>query len=191
VSRIHAFKGHDVVLRALADLPEHERAQFIYLVAGTGTGPHLPALKEQARILGIDQQVRWLGFVPEADLPDLYRASDVFVLMTREQQDQRSVEGFGLVFLEAQACGTPAIGSRTGGIPDAIDDGNGGWLIEQDDVRSLSALLRQLINDPESFKTMGDLARQRVEREFTWGHYLQRFKETLSTASIEMGERVG
>lgn len=187
VSRIHAYKGYETVLKALAALSPHERTQITYLIAGKG--PDLELLKRRARELGVDQQVRWLGFVPDDDLPDLYRAADLFVLATQERPGEQSVEGFGLVFLEAQACGTPVVGTRTGGIPDAITDGDGGWLIEQDDVSALAGIFRRLVGEPDTFTDMGRLARRRVEREFTWEHYLMRLHDALHNAGIEPGAR--
>lgn len=187
VSRIHAYKGYETVLKALAALAPHERAQITYLIAGKG--PDMEALQRRARELGVDQQVRWLGFVPDDDLPDLYRAADLFVLATQERPGEQSVEGFGLVFLEAQACGTPVVGTRTGGIPDAVTDGDGGWLIEQDDVSALAGIFSRLVADPVAFSEMGEQARQRVEREFTWEHYLMRLQDALRSAKIDLGAR--
>ena len=114
-------------------------------------GPYEPELRKQAVELGIESHVRWLGFVSEEELPQVYWASDLFVLCTRDAPEERAVEGFGLVFLEAQACGTPVVGTRTGGIPAAILDGEGGWLIEQDDTQTLTDIIRQLVHLPESF----------------------------------------
>ncbi len=182
VSRIHAFKGHEMVLRALASLPVEVRIQFTYLVAGKG--PHLDALKSQARELGISEQVRWLGFVPDEELPSVYQAADLFVLMTREQEEEQAVEGFGLVFLESQACGIPVVGTRTGGIPDAVLSGESGFLIEEDDVHALEGIFLDLYRDPQHFVLMGQKARERVEREFTWAHYVQRFVNAVESRGI-------
>lgn len=185
VSRLHAYKGHETVLRALAQLPEMVRRRFVYLVAGKG--PYELALRSEADRLGLGSTMRWLGFVPEEDLPELYRASDLFVLCTRETTDQQEVEGFGMVFLEAQACGTPVVGTRTGGIPDAVREGEGGWLIDQDDATALAQVLAQLAEDPAPFRAAGVAARKRVERECTWDHYMERFLSALSAQGIQLG----
>jgi phosphatidylinositol alpha-1,6-mannosyltransferase len=186
VSRVYTYKGHDVVLRALARLAPAERERFVYLVAGQG--PDVPALKELAERLGVAGCVRWLGYVADEDLPGLYRAADLFVLCTREAPEH-GVEGFGCVFLEAQACGTPVVGTRSGGIPDAVRDGEGGWLIEEDDEAALAEILRRLDADPEPFRRHGQQARARVERECTWAHYLARFRDELRRAGITRAER--
>jgi phosphatidylinositol alpha-1,6-mannosyltransferase len=185
VSRVHAYKGHDIVLQALASIPEPIRRQIVYIVAGVG--PDLAALHTRASKLDVMEQVRFLGFVPEQDLPDLYRASDLFLLCTRETAHDQEVEGFGMAFLEAQACGTPVVGTRTGGIPDAIREGDGGWLIDQDDVDALGSILLKLADNPDEFREAGLMARRRVERECTWNHYMQQFRAVLATEGIHLG----
>jgi phosphatidylinositol alpha-1,6-mannosyltransferase len=182
VSRIHHYKAHDTVLRAIANLTPDEREELVYMVVGEG--PHEQALRQQAVELGIESHVRWLGFVSDEDLPEVYCASDLFVLCTRDAPKERAVEGFGLVFLEAQSCGIPVVGSRIGGIPEAIKDGGGGWLIEQDDCRKLTEIIRQLIDSPELFCVAGTQARQRVLRENTWDLYIQRFLMLLQATEI-------
>jgi phosphatidylinositol alpha-1,6-mannosyltransferase len=185
VSRLQHYKAHDTVLRAIANLAPDEREQLIYLVVGKG--PYERELRKQAVELGVQDHVRWLGFVPEGDLPQVYCAADLFVLCTRDAPEERAVEGFGLVFLEAQSCGTPVVGTRSGGIPAAIDDGKGGWLIEQDDGQKLTDIIRELVRSPESFRTAGTQARERVLRENTWERYGQRFVSTLQGAGIFNG----
>lgn len=182
VSRLHAYKGHSTVLRALASLPSNIRHRFAYMIAGKG--PSEASLRNEASSLGITENVRWLGFVSERDLPQVYRASDAFVLCTRESHDRPEVEGFGLVFLEAQACGTPVIGTRTGGIPDAVKQDQGGWLIEQDDQKALADILALLASEPEHFRAQGLVARQRIENECTWSAYADRLITVLASHNI-------
>jgi phosphatidyl-myo-inositol dimannoside synthase len=182
VSRLQRYKGHDVVLRAIASLAPHERERIVYLIAGEG--PYERELKELAAKLGVARHVRWVGFVSETELPEIYRASDLFVLCTREAPREQAVEGFGLVFLEAQASGVPVVGTKTGGIPEAIKEGEGGWLIEQNDSEALTGILRQLVHAPEAFRKAGLRARQRVLRECTWKSYGSRFSAALQSISI-------
>jgi phosphatidylinositol alpha-1,6-mannosyltransferase len=184
VARLHAYKGHDTVLEALAALPAAVRERFVYLVAGRG--PHEQALRATALNRGISSRVRWLGFVSDDDLPDLYRASDLFLLCTHEAVERQEVEGFGLVFLEAQACGTPVVGARCGGIPEALREGEGAWLIEQGGVDGLVSLLLLLADKPEVFRAAGAAARARVERECTWIHYMDRFTSALKAEGIQI-----
>lgn len=173
VSRLYDYKGHETVFRALAALSDDARGRFTYLIAGTG--PERELLEQKAATFGVDRLVRWLGYVSDEELPLVYRASNLFVLTPREDASRQEVEGFGLVFLEAQACGTPVVGSRTGGIPDAVEEGNGGWLIDQGDADALSRILFDLDADPDTFTSMGQRARRRVETTATWAAYGERF----------------
>lgn len=169
VSRINKYKAHDTVLHALSLLSPIQRSKICYCIAGRGN--YLSELKSLALELGVNDCIHWFGFIDEDQLADLYRASDLFVLCTREEKEQKSVEGFGLVFLEAQACGIPVIGSNQGGIPDAVKDGEGGWIIERDDSDALSSYFNKLVNDDNMFKEEGIAGRKRIEKEATWDHF--------------------
>lgn len=177
VARMDAYKGHDVVLRALAQLPAEAKQNLHYAVAGRGA--HLPVLQQLAASLGVQDMVSWLGFVSDQDLPSLYGCADLFALCTREDPLARGVEGFGMVFLEAQAAGVPVVGTRAGGIPDAIEPGNGGWLFEQDDVGALQKLLAQLAADVTPFLVQGSLGRQRARTVGSWRHYVNQLLKVV------------
>ena len=177
-SRVEAYKGHDVVLKAIANLPQAIKSTVHYCIAGRGE--HLAELKVQASALAIQSQVTFLGFVEESDLATLYGCADSFIMCTREQKAAKQVEGFGLAFLEAQACGTVTIGTRQGGIVDAIEDNNGGFLIDRDDDASLTRQIEELVKSPSLCKEQGVMARQRIEKEATWQHYGQRVATLLN-----------
>lgn len=185
VGRLAPHKAHDVVIDALARLAPEVRSRFVYVVGGQGS--HRAILEAHARQRGVAEHVRWLGYVSEADLPRIYHASDLFILVSRDQQAARRIEGFGLVFLEAQACGVPVIGARTGGIPDAVEDGDGGWLVPGDDSAAVAAHLNALAADPDAFAAAGLAARARVERDFTWDHYLARLSGRCAEHGIDLG----
>lgn len=172
VSRIQPFKAHDFILKTIAKLPQEYKDRLHYNIAGTG--PYLSQLKRLAAGLDLKDRVSFHGFIPDLQLPAFYNANELFILCTRESGDSTQVEGFGLVFLEAQACGLPVIGSRTGGIPDAVEEGNGGWLIEQDNEKELSDLLVRLTDNPQLLREMGRKARTRVEKEATWKMYCKK-----------------
>lgn len=107
------YKGHERIIAALPTL--HERnPNVLYLIAGEGNDS--PRLQSLARSVGVSESVRFLGHVPREWLPDLYRAADLFALPS-------TGEGFGIAFLEAMACGTPAIGLGVAGANDALADG--------------------------------------------------------------------
>lgn len=117
VGRLGARKGLDLVFRALARVDDED---VEFLIAGTGR--HEETLRELAQELGIADQVRFLGYVGDEELPVLYSSADVFVLPS-------TYEGFGLVLLEAMACGTPVIGADAGGIPTAVENDETGLIV--------------------------------------------------------------
>ena len=131
------YKGHGQVIAAMAALAGTGNRPLLYLIAGDGD--YRASLEGAAAKAGVARQVRFLGQVADADLPDLYRAADLFVLPSRG-------EGFGIVFLEAMACGTPAMGLAAGGAGDALGDGDLGTLVACD--ADLAIALAALIAAP-------------------------------------------
>ncbi|MFN3523678.1 MAG: glycosyltransferase [Phenylobacterium sp.] len=127
------YKGHERVIRLLPELLR-EHGPMAYLIAGDGDDR--PRLEALARDAGVAAHVRFLGQVEHADLPLLYRAADAFVLPS-------TGEGFGIVYLEAMACGTPAIGLAAGGAADALGDGDLGAAVADEDLAA--AILRALV----------------------------------------------
>ncbi|MGH9043995.1 MAG: glycosyltransferase family 4 protein [Acidimicrobiales bacterium] len=105
-----------------------------------GSGADMDRLAQMA---GDDPSIRLLGHVPEHELAELYRNADLFVLPSR------SGEGFGLVVLEAMACGLPVLATRCGGVTDVVEDGTNGRLVPRADVVSLATMLRALIDSPQ------------------------------------------
>lgn len=178
VSRILKFKGHDFILKTFENLPKSLRDTIEWHIAGTG--PYLEDLKKLISVSPIKSQIHLHGFVPDAELPNFYKASDIFILATREEEQSNQVEGFGLVFLEAQSCGIPAIGTNTGGIADAIKDGNGGWLFEQNNKDQLRSILTEVITTPQIINTQGAKARKRVLQNCTWDSYCNQLYKILS-----------
>lgn len=130
------YKGHDRVIEAMPKLRASNGVKIVYLVAGLGEDR--TRLEQLAERHGVADRVRFLGKVPEADLPDLYRAADLFVLPS-------TGEGFGIVYLEAMACGTPAVGLSVGGVPDPLGDGELGTLLPP--TADLAIALQDLIYD--------------------------------------------
>jgi len=130
VSRLAAaerYKGHDHVIRAMADLRQ-SHPEIIYVVAGDGDDR--PRLERLAGELDVAEQVRFIGYVPDSELPDLYRAADVFIMPS-------TGEGFGIVFLQALASGVPAISGDSDGSRDPLRDGLNGELVDATDPSSI------------------------------------------------------
>jgi len=110
--------------------------------------------------------VRLLGFVPDADLPALYNAADLFVLASRRHD--LLVEGFGIACVEASACGLAVIGSRSGGIPEAIREGETGLLVDPDDPAAVAAAVVTVLEDDALRRRLGAAGRAAVEGYYNW-----------------------
>ncbi len=181
ISRLEKFKGHDFILSTIARLPEEYRSRIRFEIGGKG--PYKEALESLTHQLGLDDNVSFLGFIPESEMNDFYSRNDLFILCTREERDLCNVEGFGLVFVEAQACGTAVVGTNAGGIPDAIHQGYGGWLIPQDSEEALSKLLMQFVDNKTMLQEEGSVARNRVIEECSQRQYV----DQLLSAIYERG----
>lgn len=156
VARLVERKGIDTVLRALPAIAAHHPS-VRYAVAGRGPdGTRLEALAAE---LGVSERVDWLGYVSDDRLAELYAAADLFVLPSRSIPERGDVEGFGLVLLEAQACGTPVIAARSGGMPDAVLEGVTGLLVPPSDPSALAVAASTLLTDPDMHGEMAAAAR--------------------------------
>jgi hypothetical protein len=136
--------------------------------------PEIGALQRLARELGVAENVRFMGSRQPSELSDYYSAADVAVTTPW-------YEPFGLTPLEAQACGRPVIGSAVGGIPFTVRDGDTGYLVPPRDPEALAARLATLLAQPDVCKRMGQAARARVEREFSWRLVGQRTRTLYET----------
>jgi phosphatidylinositol alpha-1,6-mannosyltransferase len=163
VGRLQRRKGHDLALRALGRL-RSVLPKLIYLIAGDGEDREY--LERLAEANGVADRVRFLGEVPSALLPQLYAASDIFLLPNRIEDGD--VEGFGIVFLEAASAGKPAIGGNTGGVPEAVVEGVTGLLVTGTDVDELADAVARLATDSLLRARLGKAGRQRIEQSFTW-----------------------
>ena len=163
VGRLQRRKGHDTVIEAIAEL-RHELPGLRYLIAGDGQ--ERTRLEELTRSRGVTDCVTFLGEVDDAQLPRLYAACDIFVMPNRS--DAHDVEGFGIVFLEAAATGRPSIGGRSGGVPEAIADGQTGLLVDGTAHLELAQAIRRLSASPSLRAEMGVAGRARVLASFTW-----------------------
>ncbi len=164
VSRLVPRKGFDTAIRAVAKLhPTHP--DLVLAIAGSGRDEG--RLKRLALELGAP--VRFLGRVPNDDLPDLYACADVFVMLCRNRWGGLEQEGFGIVFLEAAACGIPQIAGDSGGAAEAVSHGATGLVVEPGGERAVdeaAAAIATLLDDDSLRLRMGAEARRRAETEF-------------------------
>lgn len=158
VSRLVPRKGFDVVIDAVAGL-EGPGTGVQLAIAGAGRDRRRLERRAQGR-------VDFLGCVPDADLPGLYACADVFAMCCRDRWQGREAEGFGIVFLEAAACGVPAVAGASGGSHEAVADGETGFVVAPRDVGAVRDAIARLVGDSELRDRMGEAARRRAVEAF-------------------------
>ena len=149
------MKGHAVVIEALPTLvrlfPE-----LVYLVVGRG--PERQALEERARARDVATHVRFAGAVPSHELAAHYDLATLFVQLSRATGGYDGLEGFGLSFLEAASHGLPCIAGKSGGVPEAVEDGQSGLLIPPEDPEAFVRAAAGLLADPDERSRMSRAA---------------------------------
>lgn len=176
VSRLVARKGQDVLIRAMP-LVRREVPDAAALIVGGG--PDDARLRRLARIERVSDAIAFAGEVGEEALAAHYAAGDVFAMPCRSRWANLEVEGLGLVYLEAQACGRPAITGDSGGAPEAVMPGESGFVVGGRDHRALAARLVELLGDPTRARAMGEAGRRFVEGHHRWEDVAARFEAVL------------
>jgi glycosyltransferase involved in cell wall biosynthesis len=161
VGRAVAKKGYDDLLNALAALP----ADCAWQLTHIGGGPLLGSLRQQAEKLGIDQRIQWLGALPQKEVLESYRASDLFVLASKIVDDGDR-DGLPNVLMEAQSQGLCCLSTTISGIPELIEHQRTGWLVGPADAPALSDALQQLLQNPALRTRLGQAGQQRVQQIF-------------------------
>lgn len=175
--RLVPRKGVDTVLQALPQLLSHF-PHLRYHIGGNG--PDRPRLQQLTHDLNLSHAVRFLGRVPDADLPALYRQASVFVMPVREEADGTSIEGFGIVYLEASASGLPVIAGQSGGAVEAVKPGKTGYLVPPNDPQTLAQTLLPLLANPDLRQQLGRSGRVWVEQEMNWDNTAHNLLTLLS-----------
>ena len=157
VARLVPMKGHDVVIDALTRLVPRF-PDLVYLVVGQG--PERAALEERTRARGVERHVRFAGSVPRDDLAAHYSVASLYVQLSRVTGEYDGLEGFGLSFLEAASFGVASIAGRSGGVPEAIADGESGVLVPPEDADGFASVAERLLSDPRELRRLGEGARR-------------------------------
>jgi phosphatidyl-myo-inositol dimannoside synthase len=175
VSRLVRRKGQDTLIRAWPRV-RAEMSDAVLLIVGDG--PYAGRLRRLAARLGVSDAVRFTGPVPWAELPGYYDAADVFAMPCRTRRAGLDVEGLGIVYLEASATGLPVIGGDSGGAPDAILEGESGYVVT--DAAGTAARVLELLADPARARAMGEKGLAWVDREWRWELAAARLTAILS-----------
>jgi phosphatidylinositol alpha-1,6-mannosyltransferase len=168
--RAEQYKGADTLIAALPRILKTAPDASLVLV---GDGDDRPRLEQLARENGVAERAHFLSGLTPEDLFACFAACDVFALPSRG-------EGFGMVFLEAMACGKPVIGGAHGGIPDIVEDGVTGLLVPHGDAEKLAQAFETLFNDPARAWEMAGRGRERVEQQFSFAQFQARMTQLLN-----------
>ncbi len=162
VNRLVERKGNDIMIDAMASILL-EVPDAVYLIVGRG--PYERQLRGMVDQYDLDMQVIFLGSVDHEEVFKLYKSCDVFVMLSRNIQEE-DVEGFGFVFLEANACGKPVVAGRSGGVVEAVEDGCSGILVDPLDVQAAADAVIALLQDQPRAVQLGEQGRKRAIASF-------------------------
>ncbi|MEV6969739.1 glycosyltransferase family 4 protein [Hamadaea sp. NPDC051192] len=174
VSRLVPRKGQDSLIRALPHVLKKVPDAALLIVSG---GPHRAALERLARENGVEHEVAFTGGVEWEELPAHFAAGNVFAMPCRTRWGGLDVEGLGIVYLEASATGLPVIAGDSGGAPDAVLEGETGYVVGN--LTTLVDRLVELLTDEALARRMGEAGRSWVEREWGWDLQARRLREML------------
>jgi phosphatidylinositol alpha-1,6-mannosyltransferase len=178
VSRLVPRKGQDTLIRAWPVVRAVVKDARLMLV---GDGPYRDALVRLARRLGVADSVIFAGAPSRADLPAYYDAANVFAMPCRTRRRGLDVEGLGIVYLEASATGLPVIGGDSGNAPDAILDGETGYVVPGRSAADVADRLTRLLTDPALATSMGEKGHAWVNAEWGWDSVSRRLADILAS----------
>lgn len=164
-------KGMDIIIKALPDVVKSVPS-LSYLIIGKGEEEG--NLKNLAKSLNLQDNVRFLGYVSNKDIGNYFNLCDVFVLMSNTIKEKGGIEGFGVVYIEASAMGKPVIGGKSGGTGDAIVDNATGFRIMPNNREELKKKLILLLKNPKLRGMMGNKGKMRVLKNFLWKHNVEK-----------------
>ncbi len=176
VSRLVPRKGQDVLIEALPLVRAAVPDVALLLV---GAGPYRDKLVDLARTRGVADHVVFTGAVPGDELPAHYVAGDVFAMPCRTRRRGMDVEGLGIVYLEASAAGLPVVVGNSGGAPDAVRDGETGFVVDGRDPGDVAGRLVTLLRDPDLRARMGAAGRSWVEHDWNRDVLARRLRDLL------------
>jgi len=189
VARLEPHKGVDTVIKALPSIMELA-PDVGYLVVGSG--PAKERLEKLAQKTGVADRVRLLGEVTDDDLPLAYNLATAYVGVSR-RADMIGVEGFGISFVEASASGLPIVAGNSGGVPDAVRDGETGFLVEPEDPAAVAERVTELLANPNLARTIGQAGRRAVETYYNWDRVMKDLRaieaEVIDPVSSRLLER--
>jgi phosphatidylinositol alpha-1,6-mannosyltransferase len=176
VSRLVPRKGQDVLVAGWPRvLARHPDARLLLV----GGGPGEKSLRRAISARGLERSVVLAGPVAAADLPAHYAAGDVFAMPCRTRRGGLDVEGLGMVFLEAAACGLPVVAGTSGGAPETVQEGSTGHVVDPRSPAAVADTISDLLAAPARARAMGAAGRAWVEERWSWTTIAETFSEIL------------
>ncbi len=176
IGRLIERKGFDKLIMSMPYILKKFPDAVLLII---GRGPEEERLIKLRDEMGLGEKVKFLGKIEHSSLPKFYNLCDVFVLPNRKGKKKGDVEGFGLVFIEANACGKPVVGGNSGGTVDAIVEGETGFLVNSLEEKEIASKVITLLKDEKLAREMGKKGRERVEKKFNWPYSSEIVKEAL------------
>lgn len=175
VSRLVKRKGHEYILLALPDLIK-KYPDVVYIIVGDGL--YRKHLEQKVVELDLKDYVFFCGELLGNDIITWYKQCELFIL-TPFELSNNDTEGFGMVYLEANSFAKPVIGSKCGGVSEAVVDGNTGILVDQKNSTQITKAIVQLLDYDDYAKKLGLNGKERVEKEFHWSQVAKKYEEIL------------
>jgi len=166
-------------LKAIAQC-RREGLDVSYLVVGSGK--QRKAYQKMAEELRIADHVRFVGNVPEAELPAVFNLATAYVGVSRRADGSR-VEGFGVALAEASACGLPVIAGKSGGLAEAVQDGETGLVVDPDAPDAVAGAIKRLFGDQLLARRLGQAGRKSIETYYNWDRVIRDLRDIESQVS--------
>ena len=176
VGRLVHRKGQDHLIQSLPEILKSVPDAHVLMV---GQGPYLSHLKKLVARHNLADHVSFIGRIQYAQLPQYICAGDIFAMPSRSRFFGLEVEGLGIVYLEASACGLPVIAGSSGGAPDAVLNGVTGLVVDGQNNQEIAAAAIRLLSDMDQAKQMGAVGREWIIENWRWEIWSQRFNDLL------------
>jgi phosphatidylinositol alpha-1,6-mannosyltransferase len=176
VGRLVHRKGQDFLIDSLPMIAQKVPNVHLLLV---GEGPYRAELEKRSKTLGVRDRITFIGRVQYAELPEYICAGDIFAMPSRSRLAGLEVEGLGIVYLEASACGLPVIGGTSGGAPDAVLEGETGFSVDGTSATAIAEAAIRLLGDAQFSAKLGAQGRQWIIEKWRWEIWAEKFQTLL------------
>ncbi len=176
VGRLVHRKGQDFLIQSMPIILKREPRAHLVLI---GQGPYRKHLEKLVAKNHLEDHVSFIGRIQYVDLPRYICIGDIFAMPSRSRFGGLEVEGLGIVYLEASACGLPVIAGASGGAPDAVIEGRTGFVVDGTDCAAIASKALQLLSDPQLRKNMGEAGRDWIIKEWRWELWAEKFSQLL------------